>query len=58
MLENYDRLLALGQEHINQIEQDITLSATREQHIRMTTRLNEAYGIVAEIRAIQSAVAP
>jgi len=35
-------LTSYAQEHVTQLEADIEKSKTREEHIRMTTRLNEA----------------
>ncbi len=38
----FEMLTSYAQEHVTQLEADIEKSKTREEHIRMTTRLNEA----------------
>jgi len=38
----FEMLTSYAQEHVTQLEADIENSKTREEHIRMTTRLNEA----------------
>ena len=37
-----ETLTSYAREHVTQLETDIEKSKTREEHIRMTTRLNEA----------------
>ena len=49
-LEKLMLLVPMLQEHAVQLARDIALSATREQHIRMTTRLNETETIINELR--------
>ena len=44
-----DHLTQLIQDHSRQIEHDINLSSTREQHIRMVTRYNEVQAILVEL---------
>lgn len=38
----FEILTSYAREHVTQLEADIEKSKTREEHIRMTTRLNEA----------------
>lgn len=38
----FEILTSCAREHVTQLEADIEKSKTREEHIRMTTRLNEA----------------
>lgn len=52
----FELLTMYAQEHITQLEADIEKSKTREEHIRMTTRLNEAVHIldgIIELHGLQ-----
>ena len=52
----FELLTTYAQEHITQLEADIEKSKTREEHIRMTTRLNEAVHIldgIIELHGLQ-----
>lgn len=44
-------LLTLAQLHADRLQEDIPLSATRQEHVRVTARANEAAEIVNRLRA-------
>lgn len=44
-------LLILAQMHSDRLQEDIPLSATRQEHIRVSARANEAAEIVNRLRA-------
>lgn len=43
------RLLEIAQEHAQRLESDIALCRTRDEHLRVTARANEALQIVNEL---------
>lgn len=43
-------LLRLAEEHAERLEQDIPLCRTRDEHIRVTARANEARQIANELQ--------
>jgi hypothetical protein len=45
-----EKLLAIAERHADRITEDIGLSRTRDEHIRVTARANEAKAIAAELR--------
>lgn len=44
-------LLILAQLHADRLQEDIPLSSTRQEHVRVTARANEAAEIVNRLRA-------
>lgn len=49
-----DNLLKLAELHASRLQEDIKLCLTRQEHIRMTGRANEAAEIVSEIRKLNN----
>jgi len=47
-----EKLLSIAERHADRITEDIGLSRTRDEHIRVTARANEAKAIAAELRQI------
>ena len=45
----YNLLLELAETHAQRLEEDIKLARTRDEHLRVTARANEARQIVNEI---------
>lgn len=48
-----EQLLELAQLHAERLENDIKLARTRDEHIRVTARANEAVEMVNEILKLQ-----
>ena len=50
MTTNENNLLMLAERLASRLHEDIVLSKTREEHIRVTARANEAAELLAEIK--------
>lgn len=50
-----DELLALIEEHAQRLESDITLCRTRDEHLRVTARANEARQIANMLTGLRNA---
>ena len=50
-----DKILELLYAHADAINQDISLAQNRDNHIRMTTRLNEATALIFAVQDLQAA---
>jgi hypothetical protein len=49
-----EQLLKLAQLHLERLENDIKLARTRDEHIRVTARANEASEMVNGLLKLQS----
>lgn len=52
MSEILFKLLAAASEHTESLKRDILLCKTREEHVRMTARANEAAGITENLKLL------
>lgn len=50
-----EQLLDLAQRHAERLEEDIKLARTRDEHIRVTARANEAVEIVSYLQTMLGA---
>ena len=46
------KLLSAASEHAESLNRDILLCKTREEHVRMTARANEAAALVESLKSI------
>ena len=49
---NLEDILFAAREHAASLLNDVELAATREEHIRLTARANEAENLVADLQTL------
>jgi hypothetical protein len=54
MSENFEEVVELLERHAERLREDITLCRTRDEHIRVTARTNEAYEIYSKLTGLLS----
>jgi hypothetical protein len=52
---NLEDILHLAREHAASLLNDVELAATREEHVRLTARANEAEQLVVDIQRLHIA---
>ena len=57
MLNLLSDLYRAAQEHAHRTAADVSLSSTREEHIRVTARANEAAHLAAQLQLVLATVA-
>jgi hypothetical protein len=54
MSENFREVVELLERHAQRLHEDVNLCRTRDEHIRVTARTNEAYEIYRKLTGVLS----